>query len=390
MAFSLPALGQRSSHQRRAAHFLLIPELLHSPPNEAIIHALLSCGHEVHVFSPGRLKSSTAYGPGVITHSAEYSVRWLIRNLIRRFWTSFSCFSGTSEDPLGVVGLLSAVYRRPSFLLVDEIKAGSYRGNSSVRWKSLCRWAMRRARFNIVNDTSRIQLLRDYAQLPPAAEILVYPGCFHEPPQPSSMLRSELRRQWGMPEDALIVAASGGFNLTAGADWLVQALREEPSLNAVIQPLGVEPLSLFLLKQLGLGSRLYLQEDRLSWQEAWRSAVGFDIGLAIYANQAPQFQHMGISSNRLCMFIAMGVPVICSRQESFRFVEDYRCGVMVDSYQEFLAAIQTIGHNLEAMRENCRNCLEQYIMPPDRYPRLGKAIAAVEPLDRTPGNLLTK
>jgi hypothetical protein len=105
--------------------------------------------------------------------------------------------------------------------------------------------------------------------------------------------------------------------------------------------------------------------------------VGFDIGLAIYSNQAPQFQHMGISSNRLCMFIAMGVPVICSRQESFRFVEDYHCGVMVDSYQEFLAAIQTIGHNLEAMRQNCITCLEQYIMPPDRFPRLGKAISAI-------------
>jgi hypothetical protein len=88
---------------------------------------------------------------------------------------------------------------------------------------------------------------------------------------------------------------------------------------------------------------------------------------------------MGISSNRLCMFIAMGVPVICSRQESFRFVEDYRCGVMVGSYQEFLAAIQTIGHNLKAMRQNCRHCLQEYIMPPDRFPRLGKAISAITP-----------
>jgi glycosyltransferase involved in cell wall biosynthesis len=367
----------RNLPAKRAAHFLLIPELLYSPPNEAIIHALLGSGHEVHVFSPGRLEASTAYGPHVITHQAEYTLRWLIRNIARRFWRSISCFSGTSEDPLAVVGLLSAFHHRPSFLLVDEIKTGSYRGNSSDRWKALCRWAMRSARFNIVNDASRIQLLRDYAQLPPSAEILVYPGCFHEPPQPSPSLRSELRRQWGMPQDALIVAASGGFNLTAGADWLVKALREEPSLNAVIQPLGVDPLSLFLLKQLGLGPRMYLQEDRLSWQEAWRSAVGFDIGLAIYSNQAPQFQHMGISSNRLCMFIAMGVPVICSRQESFRFVEDYHCGVMVDSYQEFLAAIQTIGHNLEAMRQNCITCLEQYIMPPDRFPRLGKAISAI-------------
>jgi glycosyltransferase involved in cell wall biosynthesis len=377
MAISPQIRAHRSKDTKRAAHFLLIPELLYSPPNEAIIRALLSSGHEVHVFSPGRLEASTSYGADVITHPAEYSVRWLLRNLLRRFWTSVSCFSGTSEDPLAVVGLLATLYQRPSFLLVDEIKAGSYRGNSSERWKGLCRWAMRRARFNIVNDSSRIQLLRDYAQLPLSEQILVYPGCFREPPQPSPTLRAELRRHWDMKPDALVVAASGGFNLTAGADWLIQALREIPSLHAVIQPLGVDPLSLFLLKHLGMESRLFLQEDRLSWQEAWQSAVGFDIGLAIYTNPAPQFQQMGISSNRLCMFIAMGVPVICSRQDSFRFVEDYGCGIMVSSYREFVAAILSIGANLAVMRENCKRCFKEYIMPPDRYPTLREAITAL-------------
>jgi hypothetical protein len=86
---------------------------------------------------------------------------------------------------------------------------------------------------------------------------------------------------------------------------------------------------------------------------------------------------MGISSNRLCMFIAMGVPVICSRQESFRFVEDYECGRMVDSYDEFLEAIDVIGRNLPAMRRNCLRCFDEYIMPPDRYSSLEKAIHAV-------------
>ncbi len=367
----------RSRKQGKAAHFLLVPELLYSPPNKAIISALLSSGYQVHIFSPGKLDEKTDYGSEVVTHQAEYSMRWLIRNLIRPFWSSIGCYSGTSEDPLAVVGILSLLYRRPSFLLVDEIKAGSYRGNSSDRWKGLCRWAMRTARFTIVNDTSRIQLLRDYAGLPASSKILVYPGCFHEPPQPRSSDRSELRKKWGMAEDALVIAASGGFNLTAGADWLIQALQEDPSLHAVIQPLGVSDLGLFLLKHLGLSSRLYLEQDRLSWQEAWESAVGFDIGLAIYTNPAPQFQHMGISSNRLCMFIAMGVPVICSSQDSFRFIEEYHCGIMVKDYEEFIAAIHAISTDLEMMRENCRRCLKEYIMPSNRYPKLRDAIAGI-------------
>ena len=365
------------SKPRRAAHFLLVPELLHSPPNEAIIHALLQGGHEVHVFAPGPLPEHTDYGPGVITHRVDYSMRWLLRHGPSPFWRSIRCFCATAEDPLATAGVLAALHGRPSFLLVDEIKAGSYRGDRSERWKSLCRWAMRRARFTIVNDDSRVELLRSYAGLPPTAQVMVYPGCFRTPPRPEPNLRAELRRGWGLEQDALVIASSGGFNLTAGADWLIRSLQERPDLHAVIQPLGVTPLCLFLMRNLGLGPRVYLEERRLGWQEAWRSAVGFDIGLAIYTNQAPQFQRMGISSNRLCMFIAMGVPVICSRQESFRFVEDYECGRMVDSYEEFLEAIDVIGRNLPAMRRNCLRCFDEYIMPPDRYSSLEKAIHAV-------------
>jgi hypothetical protein len=96
--------------------------------------------------------------------------------------------------------------------------------------------------------------------------------------------------------------------------------------------------------------------------------------MAIYTNQAPQFQKMGISSNRLCMFIAMGVPVICSKQDSFAFVTRYECGVVVSDYTEFLEAISYISANLTQMRENCSRCFHDYIMPTDRFPALCRAI----------------
>ena len=362
-------------YQKRVAHFLLIPELLYSPPNHAIITTWIDLGFQVHIFSPGNIEKATSYGNNVVTHQIEYTMRWLIRNAVRKFWFSISCFSGTSEDPLAVVGALAYIYRRPSFLLVDEIRAGAYRGNSPERWKQLSRWSMRRSNFNIVNDFSRIDLLREYAQLPAKAKVIVYPGCFFRPPVPDRELRPTLRRQWNLPADSLIIASSGGFNLKLGADWLIQSLIDDKSLHAVIQPLGISPLAYFLLKQLNLDDRLYLQEKRMSWSDAWQSAVGFDIGMAVYTDRAPQFQNMGISSNRLCMFIAMGVPVICSRQKSFEFVEKFSCGVMVETYTEFMDAIHYIRDNLDFMRSNCRTALHEYIMYPDRYSNLKSSIA---------------
>lgn len=362
---------------KHAAHFLLLPELLYSPPNRAIIEALLELGYQVHVFAPGRMAMPTDYGDGVQVGEAAYSMRLLVRQIVQRSWRKFDVFSATAEDPFAFAGVLAYLYRKPSFLLVDEIKSGSYRGDSPERTKRLCRWAMRKARFNIVNDDSRVALLREYAELPESSRVIVYPGCFHEPPEADPRVRAAYRTAWGLPQNALVMAASGAFNLTVGADWLIQALQERTSLHGVLQPVNVDPFSTFLLKRLNLQPRVYLQEERMSWTEAWRSAVALDIGLSIYTSQGPQFQHMGISSNRLCMFIAMGVPVICSRQPSFEFVEKYDCGVMVGNYAEFLAAIDYISANLERMRINCRTCFREYIMPSDRFPSLKAAIASV-------------
>ena len=160
---------------------------------------------------------------------------------------------------------------------------------------------------------------------------------------------------WGVPEDALVVGASGNFNLTAGADWLIDALKI-PGRYGVIQPLGTDPLALFLLKRLEMSSRIYVEEKRLDWRTAWAQAAAMDIGVVIYKNPAPQFQHMGTSSNRLCMFLAMGVPVIASRQDSFRFLEEFDCGILVDDSRGFSAAVDRIRDRLVEMRANALRC----------------------------------
>ena len=189
-------------------------------------------------FRRARSINHTSYGSNVITHPVEYTIRWLVRNLFRRFWFTISCFSGTSEDPLAVVGVLAAIYRRPSFLLVDEIKAGAYRGNSPERWKQLCQWSMRRSNFNIVSDASRIELLKEYARLPEKAKVIVYPGCFFQPPDPDQELRPTLRQNWNLPARCIDHCILWRIQSHCGADWLIQSLIEDTNLIRSYPALG--------------------------------------------------------------------------------------------------------------------------------------------------------
>lgn len=346
------------------AHFLYVPELTHSPPNEALISAYLELGYAVDLYAPGDCPIDD-YGSTVSSCIVEYGKQWLLRNIWRPKWRRYSAFSGTSEDPLAIVGLLSALHRRPAIILADEIKSGSYYGDRSEKWKRLCRFGMRRAGLTIVNDAVRIDLQRNYADLSQHQPIVVYPGGYRQPPTPVD--RSKQRRAWGIREDALIIGGSGHLNLVNGADWLIEALEAIPELHAVLQPLAFDPLARFLLEHIAARNRIYVERRRLDWYEAWAQASAVDIGLVVYKNPAPQFQLMGTSSNRLCMFLAMGVPVIASRQESFCFLEEYDCGVLVDDSAGFSAALEQIRSRLPKMKANARRCWREYVAAPQRY-----------------------
>jgi glycosyltransferase involved in cell wall biosynthesis len=359
-------------HRRRAAHFLLSWKLAESPPNEALIRACHEAGLSVDLYAPGDGRFTHSYGESTRTFSVEYGFRWLARNAWKPAWRRYALICGTAEDPLAVVRVLAALHRKPSVAIVDEIKSGSYRGDARESWKRLCRSGIRNASTIVVNDRSRIDLVRQYAGVSTSRDILVYPSGFVDPPLPRD--RRGLRTAWGVPEDSLLVGFSGGCNLTAGVDWLLEAVEAMPNLHTVLQPLGVDPFAQYLLNRLRVGDRVRVDTRSLSWRDYWAEAAAFDIGVAVYLNPAPQFQHMGTSSNRLCMFLAMGVPVIASRQDSFRFLEQYHSGVLVDDAASFAAAVTRIAADLEPMKRNATLCWREHVAAVRRYEGLLGAI----------------
>lgn len=284
-------------------------------------------------------------------------------------------FSGTTEDPMAIAGSLAFLHRRPSFTLADEIKTGSFSGNRSPAWKQFCRWAMRRSGFNIVNSEEKVQLQRIYLGVDEKYPMPVYPGCFHSLPVPGD--RDLIRARLNIPKSALVLCFSGQFGQPWGADWMIDALLRTSDVHVLGQLLGLDPIVRRLLESLSSGNRLHLEPNRLSWQNTWAAMAAVDVGMVVYHHPAPQFQNNGIASNRLCMFLAMGVPVIASRQPSFEFIEKFDCGVLVSSSDEFIGAIEVVRGRLPEMRRNALRCAAEYIDAKGRLLELADAIEAL-------------
>src|SRR5262249_20354354 len=120
--------------------------------------------------------------------------------------------------------------------------------------------------------------------------------------------------------------------------------------------------------------RMHIEGHRLSFQESYASVAGADIGMSIYLHSGPQFQNMGTSSTKLCMFLSMGLPVIASRQPSLEFLEQYDCGVLVENEHEFIEAIHFIRQRLPKMKANATRCAKEYIDTSSKYDNLVSAL----------------
>jgi len=361
------------SARKRVAHFLLVPELAHSPPNDALVRAWLDLGYDVDLFAPGGDFPVDRYGPRVRAFAAEYGYRWLLRNVWRLRWRQYACFSGTTEDPMAAAGLLGLIHRKPVVTLADEIKSGSFSGDRTRQWKQLCKIGMRRSALTIVNEAERISIQREYADLPNDSTVIVYPGCFER--TPDSADRESLRRSRNLPLDSPVLCYSGVMNFGNGGLWIAEALARIPNLWVWGQIVNLDALTRGLLQRIEGHNRLILEPSRLGWQEAWASMAAADIGMVVYLQDGPQFQHMGIASNRLCMFLSMGIPVIASRQPSFAFVEEYDCGVLVDGADSMVSAVAAITSRLDEMRSNALRCAREYIDAPQRWITLRNALA---------------
>lgn len=345
-----------------AAHFLLNHYIWDSPPNDAICRVYTELGYDVDYYAP----APTLCTPHI--SNVEYGAKWLVKNVFNSRWRKYDAFSCTSEDPIFVVGVLAFLHRKPIIFICDEIRSGSFVGNRPQWYKMVCRWAMRRVRLTIVNDESRIALQKDYASLAIDSDAIVYPGCFYSPPLPAEKDRQ--RQEWDVPQEKTVVAFSGSVYATNGIEWALKSLEKLPDVSMLIQPLALDPLTDYFLRNHRFSKQMIISDKRLTWFESWQSMGGVDIGVALYLNPGPQFQNMGISSNRLCMFLAMGVPVITTKQPSFEFVEKYDCGIMVSSSEEFVQAVKNITGRLVEMKANALRCTSEYIDCATKYENL--------------------
>ncbi len=351
--------GRRARH---ATFFFVHPHQSGMPFMKNTIDVLLDLGCTVELLAPSLPELDATWDTRVARDTVTYNFTWLRKNLWRRRWSRSTVFVGTSRLGLAFSGLLGALHRRPHVSLCDELFTGNYYGNDPAHWVRLTNWAHRRAAFTLLPDKCREWILRDMAAVSSDHAVYQFPCCTRGAADFSG--RDAVRSRWAVPSDAFVVLHSGWINDQQGCQWMVDALPHlEPGTFLVLHTGGSVEGTVRSLCTLA-SRELPLRHDfgeRVPWRALDGRMAAADIGLVLYFHTGPQFQNMGVCSQKLCLFLRSGVPVVVSRQPSFEFLEKYGCGILVSSPQEMLDAIAHIRANHAAYRANALRCYREYV-----------------------------
>lgn len=340
-----------------------------------IVSVLDELGYDVHLFSANP-PPAEGWEPVLDWLPVHYTTNWLARHAQPWRWRRYQVFLGTCEIPMAMVGWLSFLARRPSITICDEIFTGTYAGNLGARWKRWARTAMHKACATIITDPVRISLQQEYAGLPESHPFLVCPCAFSRGFTAGDV--HAIRQHWGVPDNAFLLGNFGGLGHTWGHEWTLEALPSlTPDTWLVWKTSCSDPFLKKILAFLQRGNNLIVDLEHYTWPEVATATAAVEAHFALYLHDGPQFQHMGLSSQKLCLSLQMGRPVIASWQESLRFLEEWECGILVRSSAEIPEAVTRVRANHLAMTRNATKCANEFVDPLGRHAALLTGLARV-------------
>lgn len=92
------------------------------------------------------------------------------------------------------------------------------------------------------------------------------------------------------------------------------------------------------------------------------------IGVAFYSTKELGYkaEYMGVAAGKIGNYLKCGVPVICTNLSSLKYIEEYKCGVLINSFDELMPAVKEILKNRNDYRLNAYRCYKE-LWEPTRY-----------------------
>jgi glycosyltransferase involved in cell wall biosynthesis len=93
-----------------------------------------------------------------------------------------------------------------------------------------------------------------------------------------------------------------------------------------------------------------------------------DIGIALYSIDKLGYRAelMGLAAGKIGNYLKCGIPVIATKIKSLEYIEEYKCGVLINSEEQMQNAIDTIMADFANYSQNAYRCYKE-LWHPNNY-----------------------
>lgn len=174
----------------------------------------------------------------------------------------------------------------------------------------------------------------------------------------------------GLKYDEVILLHSGGLGRWFLCKELVEASKQLPSQNTIVFHTSHNVTGSDYFKEIADLVKTYhlpvkFSLDPVSDEELDILVASATIGLAFYSVKELGYraENMGVAAGKIGNYLKCGVPVICTNVHSLSYIEEYKCGILINTFDELPNAVNTILESIDIYRENAYRCYRELWEP---------------------------
>lgn len=277
------------------------------------------------------------------------------KKVIKKNLSEYLCFIGIEKHGLICAGKISEETNIPFIyysleLYIDDNP--SYHSTRKIRKNEI--FYHQNAKATIIQDKHRAEVLFKYNNISNSDSIL-FPISVN-----GSLIQGKkfyFHNKFDIPSDAKIALYFGWITEKRYCSSLAEISEKLGENYLVFHGIGEEKY----LNTLRNNQNVIVSTDFVSEKETLDIISSAHIGIALYDNKFSNDRLTAFSSEKIALYMQAGLPIISFRNESYEeLFENFKCGEMIETLEEFPEAFQRILQNYELYREECFKAFYRY------------------------------
>jgi glycosyltransferase involved in cell wall biosynthesis len=115
-------------------------------------------------------------------------------------------------------------------------------------------------------------------------------------------------------------------------------------------------------------NKVFFSTDPVTTDKLDTLVCSADIGIALYSRVILDYRAelLGLAAGKIGNYLKCGLPIIATRLESFSYISDFECGILINDESEIPNAIKIIIDKYDDFSNNARHCYQE-LWEPERY-----------------------